>query len=195
MKQILILACAVSVLLLLPLAKSEENLVRDSLLNFLSKLSNNKSILAPGSGWNSSSDPCNDKWRGVTCDIFKVVREIDLNGLDLQGVFDPGTLCNDRSVSEYLSILNVTRNRLRSENFPAIANCSVLTYLDLSSNQFAMELKDSIPTLTNLQSLDVSSNKIFGSLPDLSQMQTLIKFLAQKKQLLRRDTRSRLLEV
>ncbi|XP_057769348.1 probable inactive receptor kinase At2g26730 [Salvia miltiorrhiza] len=181
MKQTSIFACAVSLLLLLRLAESEENLVRDSLLDFFSKLSNNKSISAPGSGWNSTSDPCRDSWRGVTCDPLLHVQEIHLGGLGLRGVFDPGTLCNERSLSQSLSTINVAGNALRGENLPAIANCSDLAHLDLSSNQFATaQLGDSIPRLNNLQTLDLSSNMIPGSLPDLSQMHALTKFKAQQ---------------
>ncbi|KAL1538593.1 non-specific serine/threonine protein kinase [Salvia divinorum] len=152
MKQIPI---AVSLLLLLlQWTKSEENLVRDSLLDFFSKLSDNKTIV---SGWNSTSDPCTAKWRGVTCDNHLLhVQKIDLAGLGLGGVFDPGTLCDGRSLSQSLSIINVAGNSLRSQNFPAISNCSGLTHLD------------------------VSTNTISASLPDLSHMNALTAFLAQE---------------
>ncbi|XP_042021148.1 probable leucine-rich repeat receptor-like protein kinase At1g68400 [Salvia splendens] len=138
-------------LLLLQLAKSEENLVRDSLLDFFSKLSNNNNNTI--SGWNSTSDPCTAKWRGVTCDKHL----LHVQKINLAGVFDPRTLCLSQSLSHSLSIIIVAGNSLRSsQNFPAISNCSALTYLD------------------------ISSNNISASLPDLSRMNALTPFLAQQ---------------
>ncbi|KAH6774455.1 hypothetical protein C2S52_002585 [Perilla frutescens var. hirtella] len=181
MKQIPILASVVSLFLLLHLAKSEEKLVRDSLLEFLSKLSNNKSISIPGFGWNTSSDPCSDRWRGITCDLQHFhVKNIDLGSFDLQGLFDPKTLCNVQSLSQSLLIINVSKNSIHGENLDYIKNCSELTHLDISGNQFSGQLPNSISELRNLQTLDVSGNKISGSLPDLSQMHGLAVFLAQE---------------
>lgn len=183
MKQrIPILFCIVS-LLLFHVAESQENLLRETLLQFLSKLSNNKNTnnSVPGSGWNSSSDPCKDQWRGVSCEV-QYVSEIDLGGFGLDGVFDPTTLCNLRSsLSSSLSVLNITKNSLKGENLEAIKNCSKLTHLDISSNRFsAPQLQDSISHLPNLQVLDVSRNEISGSLPDFSQMHGLTVFLGQE---------------
>lgn len=169
----------VSLSLLLRVAKSEDTLVRDTLLEFLSKLSNNKSISVAGSGWNASSDPCGGGWRGITCDRVRVQR-IDLHGFDLGGVFDPRTLCGEHSLSESLSIINVAKNGIHGENLDAIKNCYKLSHLDMSWNRISGQLPSSISELKNLQSLDVSHNEISGSLPDLSQMHALSVFRAQE---------------
>lgn len=181
MKLIPILAFVVSLSLLLRVAKSEDTVVRDTLLEFLSKLSNNKSFSVPGSGWNASSDPCRGGWRGITCDRLRVQR-IDLDGFDLGGVFDPRTLCGEHSLSESLLIINVARNGIHGENLDAIKNCYKLTHLDISSNRISGQLPGSISELKNLQSLDVSHNEISGPLPDLSQMHALTVFRAEENE-------------
>ncbi|XP_047959030.1 probable inactive receptor kinase At2g26730 [Salvia hispanica] len=155
------------ILLLLQLAKSEENLVRDSLLDFFSKLSNNNKNTTI-SGWNSTSDPCTAKWRGVTCDKHLLhVQKIDLTALGLAGVFDPGTLCLSQSLSKSLSILIVAGNSLRSSpNFPAISNCSALAHLDISSNHISASLPD-LSRMSALTAFLAQQNNFSGEIPDL----------------------------
>ncbi|KAK8583672.1 hypothetical protein V6N13_109067 [Hibiscus sabdariffa] len=49
-------------------------------------------------GWNMSSDPCKDKWLGVSCDLeSKSVKEVVLHQLNLTGVLDVGSACRASS--------------------------------------------------------------------------------------------------
>ncbi|KAG6382506.1 hypothetical protein SASPL_157824 [Salvia splendens] len=162
------IAVTLLLILLLQLAKSEENLVRDSLLDFFSKLSGNNNNNTTISGWNSTSDPCTAKWRGVTCDKHLLhVQKIDLAALALSGVFDPGTLCLSLSLSRSLSIINVAGNSLRSSlNFPAISNCSALAHLDISSNNISAPLPD-LSRMSTLTAFLAQQNNFHGEIPDL----------------------------
>lgn len=183
MKQIPIWACIISLFFLLHLAKSEEEPVRNALLEFMSKLSNSNGISDPNSGWNQSSFPCKDRWRGITCDNEQFhVKEIILDGFNFPGILDARVLCNLQSLSESLMVINVTNNSIHGENLEDIENCFQLTHLLMGWNQFSGDLPTSISQLKNLKILDISHNEISGPLPDLSQIHGLTVFQAQENQ-------------
>ncbi|KAG8384801.1 hypothetical protein BUALT_Bualt04G0156200 [Buddleja alternifolia] len=183
MKLLLVSACVISLFLLLHTAKSEEELVRNALLEFISKLSNTNGYLDPTWGWNSSSYPCKDKWRGIICDNEHFhVNKIMLEGYNFSGVLDARILCNVQSLSESLMAIGVTNNNIHGENLEDIGNCSKLAYLLIGGNQFSGELPVSVSRLINLKILNVSYNEFSGSLPDLSQISGLTVFQAQDNQ-------------
>ncbi|KAK4417741.1 Leucine-rich repeat receptor-like protein kinase PXC1 [Sesamum alatum] len=182
MKQIPIWACLFSLFLLIHTAESYDDQARNALVEFISKLSNNRGIPGPTSGWNDSSHPCKDRWRGITCDNEQLyVKEIALDGLDFSGVLDARLLCNVHSLSASLLVINVTNNSIHGDNMEDIKNCFQLSHLIIGWNQFSGNLPKSISQLKKLEVLDVSHNKFSGPLPE-SLTPGLKVFLAQDNQ-------------
>ncbi|CAA3010158.1 probable inactive receptor kinase At2g26730 [Olea europaea subsp. europaea] len=181
MMQIPFWTSVVSIFLLLNTAKSQEELFRDVLVEFMSKLSNNSGFSDPNMGWTSSSLPCKDKWRGITCDQTKV-KSIVLDGFGFSGFLDARVLCNVQSLAESLQTLNLMDNGIHGENLEEIENCSQLTQLLIGGNNFLGSLPTSISQLKNLKSLDISRNKFSGPLPDLPEISDLEVFQAQNNQ-------------
>ncbi|KAL3833178.1 hypothetical protein ACJIZ3_007914 [Penstemon smallii] len=166
MNQITIWASVISLFFLLHTAKSDEDQVKDALLEFISKLSNNNSNLNPT--WNSSSYPCKDKWRGITCEKDQpFVVEIVLEGFGLSGTLDTSLICNTLSLSASLLIIDVSDNFISGGNFEDIANCTQLTHVLINQNQFTGSLPNSFSQLKNLKFLDLSHNQFSGSIPIL----------------------------
>ncbi|KAL2523367.1 putative inactive receptor kinase [Forsythia ovata] len=181
MTQIPIWVCIVTFFLVLNTTKSQEELVRNVLVEFMSKLSDSNGFSDPTMGWNSTSLPCKDGWRGITCDQTKV-KYIVLDGFGFSGFLDARVLCKVQSFAESLQILSLKDNSIHGEILDEIANCSQLTQLLVSGNQFSGSIPTSISQLKNLKSLDISWNKFSGALPDLSQIKGLTGFLAQNNQ-------------
>ncbi|KAL0331988.1 UNVERIFIED_CONTAM: Leucine-rich repeat receptor-like protein kinase PXC1 [Sesamum calycinum] len=182
MKQIPTWACLFPLFLLLHSAKSYDDQARNALVEFISKLSNNSGIPGPTLGWNGTSYPCKDRWRGITCDTEQLyVKEIVLDGFDFSGVLDARLLCNVQSLSASLLVINVTNNSIHGENMEDIKNCFQLSHLIIAWNQFSGDLPKSFSQLKKLEVLDVSHNKFSGFLPE-SLTPGLKVFLAQDNQ-------------
>ncbi|XP_051118535.1 probable leucine-rich repeat receptor-like protein kinase At1g68400 [Andrographis paniculata] len=133
----------------------------------MAKLSNGNGVPNPVPGWNISSYPCQGRWKGITCDNqHRRVKEISLGGFNFSGVLDARFLCNDRSLSASLLVVNISGNIIRVENLEDIANCSLLSHLLIERNQISGIVPESISQLTNLKVLDISHNQFSGALPD-----------------------------
>ncbi|XP_027337773.1 probable inactive receptor kinase At2g26730 [Abrus precatorius] len=138
--------------------------------------------LAPGNvprdpkwGWNLTSDPCIDKWYGVSCNSDnKHVKGIILENFNFGGVVDPSSLCIPKS----LQILSLRNNILHDMISEDIGNCKFLTHLYLSGNQFSGDLPISVGKLGNLKRLHISDNHFTGELPNMVNVSGLISFLA-----------------
>ena len=65
-------------------------------LNSLQDLSNNNGQPDPSFDRNLSSDPCNDKWKGVICDdkTNSSVRKLVIDNSSLSGFLNASALCN-----------------------------------------------------------------------------------------------------
>ncbi|XP_052196232.1 probable inactive receptor kinase At2g26730 [Diospyros lotus] len=164
--------------------KSDEGESRDSLIEFYRRLSSSSSPPDPVSGWNSSSYPCKDQWRGVTCDNRTLsVKKIQLDGMNFTGTFDASTLCDVRSVATSLTTISLNDNSLTGEHLDEISKCTQLTNLHMGRNRFSGSLPDSLSRLNNLKGLDISRNSFSGRLPDLALISGLQEFLAQNNQL------------
>lgn len=164
------------IFLIFPTAKSEEKQVKESLIEFMNKLLPENEDF----GWNMSSDPCRDKWVGVTCNKqLNYVRKIVLDLSNFRGIFDANSVCEAKS----LVVLSLQNNKINGLIPEEIANCKYLTHLYLSGNQLSGDLPISLSKLSNLKRLDISNNNFYGQLPDFPRISGLISFLAQNNKL------------
>ncbi|XAR51843.1 Non-specific serine/threonine protein kinase [Bertholletia excelsa] len=169
---------------LLNTAKTADEEVRISLINFYRKLSDSNGPPHPGSGWNLTSEPCKDHWMGVVCDNRgPSVKKIYLDGLNLAGTFDARVLCNSQSLASSLTVLSLSNNSLGGENLEHIPNCGQLMRLLLGGNRFSGDFPDSVSKLNNLKLLDISGNNFSGKLSDLARISGLQELFAQNNQL------------
>ncbi|CAN0890253.1 Probable inactive receptor kinase At2g26730 [Linum grandiflorum] len=168
----------ISPLLLLITGSSSESLdVRNSLVEFIRELSANENFPQdPSWGWNSSSDPCTAKWRGVECDTkgFQV-KKITLDDFNLTGSIDAESVCS----APGLTVLSMNRNMINGELPEEIGDCRRLTHLYLSGNQLSGEVPEELSRLNNLKRFDISNNSFSGQLPDLARVSGLLSFLVQ----------------
>ncbi|KAA8548072.1 hypothetical protein F0562_004667 [Nyssa sinensis] len=135
MNQVPIWLLFISFFLLLHTTKSDEE-VEHSLISSLEKLSNNNSPPDLTWGWNLTSDPCKDHWKGIICDKQNVtVKKIFLNGLSFSGSFDASALCNVKSLAVSLTAISLNDNNISGENLDQIGNCRQLTRLHISGNR------------------------------------------------------------
>ncbi|GMI68415.1 hypothetical protein like AT2G26730 [Hibiscus trionum] len=185
MEKISIWLLFVPLFLVIHVADSVDDAARDSLVTFFTGLSNNNGSPDPNIGWNSSSDPCRDKWKGVDCDTKtnSLVKKIVFYNSGLSGFLNATALCNVGSIAASLNLLNLSLNSIGGEIQADIANCKQLTRLFLGGNQFTGKLPDSMAMLGNLIQLDISNNRFGGDLPGLGRISGLQMFLAQNNQL------------
>ncbi|KAF5479557.1 hypothetical protein F2P56_000367 [Juglans regia] len=173
-----------SFFLILHMTNSVEDEVKNSLIDFLSKLSNNN--VDPGLNllWNSTTDPCKDQWPGVFCDSRNAsVTKLLLSTLNLNGSLDITSLCNTESLAASLNVLALDGNSIGGGIPAEISNCRQLTRLHLSGNQLSGSLPSSLAMLGNLKRLDISNNNFSGELPELSRISGLTMLLAQNNHL------------
>ncbi|KAF3947887.1 hypothetical protein CMV_026045 [Castanea mollissima] len=128
-----------------------------------------------------SSDPCSDQWAGVYCSYPESVSvgEIAVDGYNLTGVFDAGSICMVNS----LTILSLKQNQISGSIPEEIGQCKELTHLYLSGNKFSGSLPNSLSQLVNLKRLDISDNNFNGELPDLPRISGLVTYLEQNNHL------------
>ncbi|KAK8673534.1 hypothetical protein V6N13_111863 [Hibiscus sabdariffa] len=185
MEKISIWLLFVSLFLVIHVADSVDDAARDALVTFYTGLSNNNGRSDPNFGWNSSSDPCKDKWKGVDCDAKtnSLVKKIEFYNSGLSGFLNATALCNVDSIAASLNLLNLSLNNIGGEIQADIVKCKQLTRLFLGGNQFTGKLPDSMAMLGNLIQLDISNNRFGGELPGLARISSLQMFLAQNNQL------------
>ncbi|KAK1436687.1 hypothetical protein QVD17_02469 [Tagetes erecta] len=160
-------------------AKTEDESVIAALVVFMDKLVPGSMQNSPNWGWNTSSDPCINKWVGISCDKDNIrVKKIVLDNLNLSGTLDFESVCK---VSDLL-VLSVNFNNISSHVQQQISNCKRLTHLYLSGNKFSGHLPDSITNLPNVKRLFLSNNMLTGQLPDFSKTTGLLSFFAQNNQ-------------
>ncbi|CAJ1975178.1 unnamed protein product [Sphenostylis stenocarpa] len=166
----------IAIFLFLLMANSEEDEVIKALVTFMEKLSPGYVPRDPTWGWNLSSDPCIDKWHGVTCySDNKSVKSVILEKFNFGGGLDAGFLC----IAKSLQMLSVKDNSLHDSISEDIGKCKFLTHLFLSGNQFSGDLPVSIGKLSNLKRLHISDNHFTGDLPNMVHVSSLISFVAQ----------------
>lgn len=112
-----------------PHDNSVEEEVKTSLISFLTKLSNNNGLLGISLGWNSTLDPCKNKWHGVTCDHRNTsVTMLVLERLNLSGTLDAASLCGSRALAASITALFLVGNNIGGGIPAEIANCKQLTH-------------------------------------------------------------------
>ncbi|OIW20085.1 hypothetical protein TanjilG_00576 [Lupinus angustifolius] len=154
-------------------ANSDNEEVKQALVTFMEKLAPRNAMW----GWNLTSDPCIDKWYGVSCNSDNYsVRSIVLDKSNLIGVLDATSLC---LVNNSLQILSLSDNMLHGLISEDIGNCKSLTHLFLNGNEFSCEIPISIAKLSNLKRLRISDNFFTGELPNVARISGLISFLAE----------------
>lgn len=165
--------------LLFSVAVSEEDDVKMALVEFMEKLSPGNVQRGANWGWNESSDPCIDKWEGISCDgSQKFVKKIVLNELNLTGVLDAELLCQTNT----LFVLSLENNNIVGDLSKDILGCKNLTHLYLSGNRFSGAFPKSLSGLSNLKRIDISGNGFSGKLPEMSKVSGLLTFLAENNQ-------------
>ncbi|KZV39695.1 Leucine-rich repeat protein kinase family protein [Dorcoceras hygrometricum] len=162
------------------MANSETAQVRDALVMFLEKLDPQNTHGRENWGWNTSSDPCNGSWRGVTCYTnSQTVRKIVLEELNLTGTLDASSLC----VTKALTVLSLSSNSVVGAFPEEISRCSRLTHVYLHRNRFSGNLPTSLSKLSNLKRIDVSDNEFSGEIPNVARISGLLSFLAEDNKL------------
>ncbi|XP_062116320.1 probable inactive receptor kinase At2g26730 [Humulus lupulus] len=182
MTRIFIWAFLISIILVIPRSNSVEDEVKKTMVEFMDKLTpQNNILLRLGNwGWNSTSDPCKDKWFGVECDDgFTRVRKIVLEKLSFNGTFDASSLCLVTSIT----VLSLQTNNITGDLPLEIGGCKALTHLYLARNKFSGDLPDSLSQLSNLKRLHIEDNNFHGDLPNLSRISGLVSFVAENNEL------------
>lgn len=112
------------------------------------------------SSWNATTDPCNDTWRGVTCQRGHVDRVI-LEGLSLACHVDPLTRL------PYLSVLSLKSNAFTGsiDSLDLAMWQPHLKLLYLSHNEFTGPFPQEILSLRHLRRLDLAGNSLSGKIP------------------------------
>ncbi|KAK8577414.1 hypothetical protein V6N13_027690 [Hibiscus sabdariffa] len=159
---------------------SENEEVKQSLIRFIDQLAAANVRRDQSWGWNMTSDPCKDKWKGVSCDLqLKSVKKVVLDELNLSGVVEIGSICKASS----LSVLSLVKNDIIGLISEEIVSCKSLTHLYLNGNKLSGHLPDSLSQLSNLKRFDISNNNFSGKVPDMSRISGLLTFLVQNNQL------------
>ncbi|XVF54157.1 hypothetical protein PTKIN_Ptkin05aG0158300 [Pterospermum kingtungense] len=168
------------IFLIFHVSNSEDEQVKQSLVGFMDKLAGVNVEREQSWGWNMTSDPCKDKWKGVSCDLqLQSVKKVVLDELNLTGVVHIGSVCRASS----LSVLSLNNNHVVGSLSEDIGNCKRLTHLYLSGNRLSGHLPDSVKQLSNLKRFDISNNNFSGEVPDMSRISGLVTFLVQNNQL------------
>lgn len=163
------------------IVNSESEQVRQALVQFMERISLGKIPRDGNFGWNVSSDPCTDKWKGISCDRgSEYVKKIVLDHLNLSGVVDAASVC----AAQALGVLSLNENSVIGTLPEDISKCRNLTHLYLRENNFTGSLPSSISRLINLRRLVISNNAFSGELPaDLSSISGLLTFEAENNHL------------
>ncbi|KAJ8753555.1 hypothetical protein K2173_022796 [Erythroxylum novogranatense] len=164
----------ISILLIFPVANSEEENVKQGLLKFMGILSAGNQPTDPSWGWSNASDPCNGTWKGLTCKSQRISKLV-LEELNFTGQLDASSLC----ISSSLTVLSLRGNGIVGLLSEDIGNCRSLTRLSLSGNHFSGGIPVSLSRLGNLKKLDMSNNEFSGEIPDLSRISGLLIFVVQ----------------
>ncbi|MED6106028.1 hypothetical protein PIB30_000812 [Stylosanthes scabra] len=163
-------------LLFSPMAySSESEMVKSALVRFMDNLAPWEREATRYWGWNLETDPCRDRWKGVSCSSDGSVKTIVLDDSNLSGTLDATSLCMAKS----LQIVSLKRNNLHGSIPEAIGDCKYLTRLYLSDNNFSGNLPNSLEHLCSLRWIHIARNNFTGPLSDKLPTSSLISFLGE----------------
>ncbi|KAJ6332520.1 hypothetical protein OIU77_008569 [Salix suchowensis] len=119
--------------------------------------------------WNPfDSSPC--KWFGVHCNSNGNIIEINLKGVDLQGLLPSNFQPLNSLKSLILSSANLTGGIPK-----AFGDYLELTLIDLSDNSLSGEIPEEICRLRKLQTLSLNANFLEGAIPsDIGNLSSLV---------------------
>ncbi|OAY25900.1 probable inactive receptor kinase At2g26730 [Manihot esculenta] len=167
-------------LIIFPVSNSEEENVKQALVQFMAKLSPGNGQNNRNWGWNMTSDPCKDRWVGVVCDSrLQTVKKIVLDRFNFTGTLDASSLCMVKS----LTLLSVRSNNIVGILPEEMGNCTSLTHLYISENNFSGAIPEALSLLNNLKRSDISNNQFSGGISTMSRISGLTSFLAQDNEL------------
>ncbi|KAF0916703.1 hypothetical protein E2562_011554 [Oryza meyeriana var. granulata] len=122
--------------------------------------------------WTEASDPCSDRWRGITCQkpppppssSPSRVRRVVLEGLRLGGDAGVVVALAGLPILSFLSLKNNSfAGSLSDVDFSPLAPHLKLLYL--SGNGFSGRFPESVLRLRHLRRLDLSGNRLTGKIP------------------------------
>eukprot|EP00592_Proboscia_alata_P013399 CAMPEP_0194393674 /NCGR_PEP_ID=MMETSP0174-20130528/123430_1 /TAXON_ID=216777 /ORGANISM="Proboscia alata, Strain PI-D3" /LENGTH=1209 /DNA_ID=CAMNT_0039189385 /DNA_START=85 /DNA_END=3715 /DNA_ORIENTATION=- len=127
---------------------------------------NAKTVWLNDDNWMQSDNACGsfdyDSWVGVTCDDFKRVVELDLNGNSLKGQL-PSEI--NGNAFKKLIFIDLSNNELE-KNLPLeLGSLSSLEKLYLSSNSLESAIPTHIGALSKLDVIYLSENYLTGPIP------------------------------
>ena len=148
---------------------------REALLTFKASLVDESGILSSWGREDEKRDCC--KWKRVGC----IKRTGHVNKLDLQPNFDSfplrGTITPALLKLQHLTYLDLSWNNFSGSSIPEfLGSLGKLSYLDLSSAEFAGPIPHQLGNFSRLQFLDLGFNNLFSgeNLDWLSHLSSLI---------------------
>ncbi|GAQ79254.1 Protein kinase superfamily protein [Klebsormidium nitens] len=117
-------------------------------------------------GWNSSSDPCEQTWRGILCSPTSQSGNRRITGIQLPGNFFNGTLSSAVGALTSLTLLDLNGNLLTGAMPPEVGNLRSLQRFVIHGNNFSGPLDPWLPKLANLRIADFGMNRFSGPFPD-----------------------------
>lgn len=150
---------------------------KDALLAFKSEVQDNGLVLA---GWTNDTDPCIDKWTGVSCTCYPFYEEYGSSRrIPACNPIDPGYYTSGSRVLQLnLGDVRITDWNVLGGNLPeAVGNLTALRILNLKGNNFTGPIPSQWSRLRNLEQLILSDNNITGPLPIYFEQFTRLKYV------------------
>lgn len=143
---------------------ASETLASDkaALLAFRDALVDDGYVLA---GWDNYTDPCIDKWTGVSCTCYPFFEEYGApervpSCLPLDWGYDPTT---SRVLQLNLGDVRINDWNVLTGDLPAsLGDLTALRVLNLKGNNFTGPIPEEWKKLTNMEQLILSENRITG---------------------------------
>lgn len=152
---------------LFPLAAVGQTEPRDkqALLAFKSAVIDIDQMLA---GWDATTDPCIDQWRGVQCTCLTEFEDSNGQRVPICAPLDPAFVgVNSRVLQLNLGDVRITGWDTLGGNLPpALGSLTALRILNLKNNNFTGQIPSEWYALSNLEQLILSGNNITGPLPN-----------------------------
>ncbi|WJX37516.1 non-specific serine/threonine protein kinase [Trifolium repens] len=112
------------------------------------------------STWKNTTNPCDDKWKGINCDKSNSISTINLESFGVIGTLHSLTF----SSLPNLITLNIYNNNFYGTIPPQIGNMSKINVLNFSYNSFDGSIPQEMWTLRTLKGLDLLSCKLSGEI-------------------------------